>query len=219
VTVLLGGATAAQYDTVETASSDARLIFPLALAIIFCVLAVLLRALVAPLYLIATVILSFAATLGLSVFCFAKLIDAPGLAVGYSTFLFILLVSLGVDYTIFLMARAREEAERVGTREGMLRALASTGNVITTAGLILGGTFAMLMLLPLWQLFQIGFGVAVGVLLDTFVVRTMLVPAITLIFGDRAWWPSRPRGGKTGPGESAILGGASGPSPAHIERG
>jgi uncharacterized membrane protein YdfJ with MMPL/SSD domain len=192
-TALVGGATAAEYDTIRTISSDFEKIFPITLALIFCILVVLLRAVVAPLYLIATVVLSFFATLGLSYFCFDKLFDSGGVTAGFSTFLFIFLVALGVDYNIFLMSRIREEAERRPMRDAVLHGLETTGGVITSAGIILAGTFACLMLVPLEQLFQLGFGIAVGVFLDTFVVRTLLVPAITDLLGARAWWPGRPR--------------------------
>ncbi len=190
-TVLVGGPTAAQYDTNETVRRDFTLIFPIALALIFAILVALLRALVAPLYLIATVVLSFFATLGLSYFAFDKLFDSGGVASGYATFLFIILVALGVDYNIFLMSRIREECARRPMREAVRHGLETTGGVITSAGVILAGTFACLMIVPLEQLFQLGFGIAVGVFIDTFVVRTLLVPAVTDLLGPRAWWPSR----------------------------
>jgi RND superfamily putative drug exporter len=195
-TALVGGPTAAQYDTDRTIASDFELIFPITLVLIFLILVALLRALVAPVYLIATVVLSFFATLGLSYFAFRYLFDSGGLTSGYSTFLFIFLVALGVDYNIFLMSRIREEAGRLEPREAVLHGLETTGGVITSAGIILAGTFACLMIVPLEQLFQLGFGIAVGVLLDTFVVRTLLVPAITDLLGRRAWWPGHAeRGG------------------------
>jgi len=148
-----------------------------------------LRALVAPAYLIITVVMSFAATLGLCTFLFSQL-SSEGIAFNLVLLSFLFLVALGVDYNIFLMTRAREEAAAHGTREGSLLALVNTGGVVTGAGLILAGTFATLTLLPLEELVQIGATVAIGVLLDTFVVRALLIPAITYRLGERAWWPS-----------------------------
>src|SRR5262249_34388360 len=139
-----------------------------------------------------TVILSFAATLGLCTATFS-LLSSEGVAFNLVLLAFLFLVALGVDYNIFLMARAREEAASRGTREGVLVALVNTGGVVTGAGLILAGTFATLTLLPLEELVQIGATVAIGVLLDTFVVRALLIPAITYRLGDRAWWPSGAR--------------------------
>ena len=144
---------------------------------------------VAPVYLILSVILSYAATIGLAYLAFAYVFDAPGSDASLPLLVFVFVVALGVDYNIFLMARVREEAERHGSNQGVLLGLERTGGVITSAGLILAGTFAVLMLLPLEQLFQLGFAVAVGILLDTFVVRTLLVPAVALLLGDRSWWP------------------------------
>jgi len=140
----------------------------------------------------ATVVLSFAATLGLCTFAFS-LLSGEGIAFNLVLLAFIFLVALGVDYNIFLMTRAREEAARRGTREGIVAALVNTGGVVTGAGIILAGTFATLILLPLEELVQIGATVAIGVLLDTFVVRALLIPAITYRLGERAWWPSRTR--------------------------
>ena len=142
-----------------------------------------------PLYLVATVVLSFAATLGLSLLAFQYVFDAPGSDPGLPTLVFLFTVALGVDYNIFLMTRVREEARVVGSRAGVVAGLEQTGAVITGAGLILAGTFLVLTLLPLEQLFQLGFAVALGVLVDTFVVRSLLVPAIALMLGDRSWWP------------------------------
>jgi RND superfamily putative drug exporter len=168
------------------------------LVAILLILVLLLRALVAPLYLVATVVLSFAATMGLAYLAFAYVFDSPGSDPSLPVFVFVFVVALGVDYNIFLIARVREEAARLGTREGVIAALESTGGVITSAGLILAGTFAVLMLLPLEQLFQLGFAVALGVLVDTFVVRSLLVPSIAFLLGDRSWWPGRPPGAARG---------------------
>jgi RND superfamily putative drug exporter len=195
VTALVGGSTAINYDFDQAVESDFRLIAPLALVVIFIILAVLLRALVAPLVLIASVILSFIATVGLSILFIRYVVGDAGLDASIPTFAFIFLVSLGIDYTIFLMARVREEARQHGTREGMLRALSATGPVITSAGIILAGTFSVLMTLPVTFTFDLGFMVALGILLDTFIVRTIMVPAAVELIGDRVWWPSTAKAG------------------------
>ena len=187
---LLGGIPAENYDIEQTNARDTKLVVPLVLLVVALILAAVLRALVAPAYLILTVVMSFAATLGLCTFLFARL-SSEGVAFNLVLLAFIFLVALGVDYNIFLMTRAREEAAATGTREGILAALVNTGGVVTGAGLILAGTFATLTLLPLEELVQIGATVAIGVLLDTFVVRALLIPAITYRLGERAWWPSR----------------------------
>jgi RND superfamily putative drug exporter len=189
---LLGGVPVENLDVEEANARDTKLIVPLVLLVVGLILIAVLRALVAPAYLIATVVASFAATLGLSTFAFTEVFGMAGLAFNLELMAFIFLVALGVDYNIFLMTRAREEAVARGTKEGVLAALVSTGGVVTGAGLILAGTFATLTLLPLEELVQVGATVAVGVLLDTFVVRALLIPAITYRLGDRAWWPGRP---------------------------
>ena len=186
---LLGGIPAENYDIEQTNARDTRLVVPLVLLVVALILAAVLRALVAPAYLIVTVVLSFAATLGLCTFAFSQL-SSEGVAFNLVLLSFLFLVALGVDYNIFLMARAREESATRGTREGSLVALVNTGGVVTGAGLILAGTFATLTLLPLEELVQIGATVAIGILLDTFVVRALLIPAITYRLGDRTWWPS-----------------------------
>jgi RND superfamily putative drug exporter len=188
---LLGGIPAENLDVEQTNARDTKLIVPLVLLVVGLILVAVLQALVAPAYLIATVVASFAATLGLATFAFTEVFAAEGLAFDLELMAFIFLVALGVDYNIFLMTRAREEAAAHGTREGTLAALVNTGGVVTGAGLILAGTFATLTLLPLEELVQIGATVAFGVLLDTFLVRALLIPAITYRLGDRAWWPSR----------------------------
>jgi RND superfamily putative drug exporter len=190
---LVGGIPAENYDIEQTNARDTRLIVPLVLLVVGLILAGVLRALAAPAYMMATVVASFAATLGLATFAFTEAFGSSGLAFNLVLLSFIFLVALGVDYNIFLMTRAREEAAKVGTRDGVLVALENTGAVVTGAGLILAGTFATLTLLPLEELVQIGATVAVGVLLDTFVVRALLIPAITCLCGDRAWWPGRAR--------------------------
>jgi RND superfamily putative drug exporter len=188
---LLGGIPVENLDVEETNARDTKLIVPLVLVVIGLILVALLRALVAPAYLILTVVASFAAALGLATFAFVEVFGMSGLAFDLELTAFIFLVALGVDYNIFLMTRARQEARARGTREGVLAALVHTGGVVTGAGLILAGTFATLTLLPLEQLVQVGATVAAGVLLDTFVVRALLIPALTYRLGDRAWWPSR----------------------------
>jgi RND superfamily putative drug exporter len=195
VRALLGGGSATQYDFNHATARDIKIIVPLALAVIAVILGVLLEAVVAPLVLIATVIASFFGTLGLSILFIRYVVGNAGLDNSLPTFAFIFLVALGVDYTIFLMSRVREEARRYGTREGTLRALSATGSVITSAGVILAGTFSVLMTLPVTFVFDIGFIVALGILLDTFIVRTIMVPAAVELIGDRIWWPSSPSGG------------------------
>ena len=192
---LVGAGSAVQEDFNVAAQRDNRVIVPVALLVIALILGILLEAIVAPLVLIATVMASFFGTLGLSIFFFIKVQGNAGVDASLPTFAFIFLVALGVDYTIFLMSRVREEARVHGTREGVLRALAATGPVITSAGVILAGTFAVLMTLPVTFAFNIGFMVAVGILLDTFVVRTIMVPAAVELLGDRIWWPSTAQGG------------------------
>jgi RND superfamily putative drug exporter len=197
VTALVGGGSAIQYDYDQAIESDLELLVPVALLVIAVILALLLWSLVAPLVLIASVILSFFCTIGLSILFIRFVVGDPGFDASIPTFAFIFLVALGIDYTIFLMARVREESRRHGTREGMLRALAVTGPVITSAGIILAGTFSVLMTLPVTYTFDLGFMVALGILLDTFVVRTIMVPAAVELLGDRIWWPSSAeRGGR-----------------------
>jgi RND superfamily putative drug exporter len=194
-TALVGAGSAVQEDFNKAAERDNRVIVPVALLVITIILGILLQAIVAPLVCIATVVVSFFGTLGLSVFFFIEVQGTAGVDASLPTFAFIFLVALGVDYTIFLMSRVREEARTFGTREGVLRALAATGPVITSAGVILAGTFSVLMTLPITFAFNIGFMVAVGILLDTFVVRTIMVPAAVELLGDRVWWPSTAKGG------------------------
>ena len=188
---LVGGATAVEADLREAAARDTRVIVPIALVVVFLILVVLLQALVAPLLLIGTVILSFAAALGVGAIVFDVLFGFPGSDPSLPLFAFIFLVALGIDYNIFLMARVREETRRHGTGEGMIRGLTVTGGVITSAGIVLAGTFSVLGVLPLVFLTQIGFVVAFGVLLDTFIVRSILVPALVLDVGPRVWLPSK----------------------------
>jgi RND superfamily putative drug exporter len=195
IRALVGDGSAVQQDFNATAARDLRLIVPLALLAIGLILGILLEAVVAPIVLIVTVVLSFLGTLGLSIAFFRLVLGDKGVDTSMPTYAFIFLVALGTDYTIFLMSRVREESRQVGTREGVLRALAATGPVITSAGVILAGTFAVLMTLPVTFIFDLGFIVAVGILLDTFVVRTIMVPALVELLGDRIWWPSSAQGG------------------------
>jgi putative drug exporter of the RND superfamily len=188
---LVGGATATDLDTRETSRRDRAVIIPVVLLVITAVLALLLRSLIAPVLLTATVVLSFAATLGIAALVFNQLFDFPGSDPGVVLIGFVFLIALGVDYNIFLMSRAREESLQVGARQGILRALTVTGAVITSAGLVLAATFGALVVLPLLILTQVAFIVAFGVLLDTFVVRSLVVPAAVYLLGDHAWWPSR----------------------------
>jgi len=188
--VLVGGTTAEEHDLREAVRSDTLFLVPLVLLVVFAILVLLLRAIVGPLMLIATVVLSFFAALGLALVVFELFADFPGEDPSYPLFAFIFLVALGIDYNIFLMARVREEAQSMPTKEAMLKGLAVTGGVITSAGIVLAGTFSVLAVLPLVALTQIGITVALGVLLDTFVVRSILVPALTFSLGERTWWPS-----------------------------
>ncbi len=186
----VGGNDAISLDTDRASLHDRKVILPLVLLVVLVILALLLRAIIAPVLLILTVILSFAASLGVSVVVFDKLFHFAGEDSSLPLFGFIFLVALGIDYNIFLMARVREEAEQIGTRRGMLKGLAVTGGVITSAGLVLAGTFSVLAILPLVTLTEVGFIVAFGVLLDTLLVRSILVPALTLDVGSFMWWPS-----------------------------
>src|SRR5215217_1029992 len=204
VSGLVGGGSATSYDYDKANKRDLKVIVPLALVVIGLILAVLLRAVVAPIVLILSVVASFVGTLGLSILFFRFVADEPGIDNSLPTFAFIFLVALGVDYTIFLMSRVREEAAKYGTREGTLRALSATGPVITSAGIILAGTFSVLMTLPVTFTFNLGFMVALGILLDTFVVRTIMVPAAVELLGDTIWWPSGPAGGARAIGEQPV---------------
>ncbi|WP_159945148.1 MULTISPECIES: MMPL family transporter [unclassified Nocardiopsis] len=188
---LVGGVTATDLDTLETAQRDFTVVVPLVLGAVFLVLIPLLRSLVAPLLLMAANVLSFAAALGVGALVFDHLLGLPGADPVVPLFAFVFLVALGVDYSIFLMSRAREEALEHGHREGVLRALTVTGGVITSAGVVLAVTFAALAVIPLLFLLQLAFLVAFGVLVDALLVRTLLVPALSLDAGPRVWWPGR----------------------------
>ncbi|WP_369800884.1 MMPL family transporter [Nocardiopsis sp. NRRL B-16309] len=188
---LVGGVTATDLDTLETAQRDFTVVVPLVLVVVFLVLVPLLRSFLAPLLLVAANVLSFAATLGVGTLLFDHVLGLPGADPVVPLFAFVFLVALGVDYSIFLMSRAREETLEHGHREGVLRALTVTGGVITSAGVVLAATFAALAVIPLLFLLQLAFLVAFGVLVDTLLVRTVLVPALSLDAGRRVWWPGR----------------------------
>ena len=187
---LVGGATATAVDTNATSIHDRNVIIPVVLVVIMLILMLLLRSVIAPVLLIITTVLSLAATLGVSALVFNHLLDLPGADPSVPLYGFVFLVALGVDYNIFLMTRVREESLVHGTRTGLARGLAITGGVITSAGLVLAATFAALAVIPILFLLQIAFIVAFGVLLDTFVVRTLLLPALAHDIGRRIWWPS-----------------------------
>ncbi|MFF4428105.1 MMPL family transporter [Streptomyces sp. NPDC001513] len=188
---LVGGYTAQQYDTQQTSARDRTVIVPVVLGIILLILIALLRSVLVPVLLVATVALNFLATLGVSALVFERLLGFSGTDASVPLYGFVFLVALGVDYNIFLMSRVREESLTLGTRRGVLRGLTTTGGVITSAGVVLAATFAALMVIPLAFMVQIAFIVAFGVLLDTLVVRSLLVPALVIDIGPRAWWPSR----------------------------
>jgi putative drug exporter of the RND superfamily len=198
----VGGGSAVNLDVQRAAHHDRNLIIPIVLVVVFLILALLLRAVLAPIVLVGTVVLSFAAALGISSVFFQHVFGFEGADAGFPLFVFVFLVALGIDYNIFLMTRVREEALKAGTRAGALTGLAATGGVITSAGFVLAGTFAVLATLPLVGFAEIGFAVALGVLLDTLVVRSVLVTALNLDIGDRMWWPGklwRKHGGSDAP--------------------
>ncbi|MEU1003157.1 MMPL family transporter [Streptomyces tibetensis] len=206
----VGGGTAALLDMDEATTHDNVLIIPLVLAVVLLILCGLLRALVAPLLLVGTVILSFAAALGISALAFRYVFDYAGEATDFPLFVFVFLVALGIDYNIFLTTRIREEAARQGTRPGVVTGLAATGAVITSAGLVLAGTFAALGTLPMVAFAEIGFTVALGVLIDTFIVRSVLVTSLFLDVGPKVWWPHRlARHDGGAPGRAAVGAGVS----------
>ena len=188
---LVGGVAAQRLDTQITSARDLRVIVPAVLVVILLVLILLLRAVVAPLLIVAANLLSFGATIGLGALAFNHLFGFPGSDASVPLYAFVFLVALGIDYSIFLMTRVREESLTHGTRPGVRRGLAVTGGVITSAGLVLAATFGTLAVLPLLFLVQIAFLVALGVLVDTLVVRTLLVPGLVHDIGRASWWPSK----------------------------
>ncbi|HKT56593.1 MAG TPA: efflux RND transporter permease subunit [Microbacterium sp.] len=187
----VGGVTATAIDTDAASIHDRSLIIPIVLGVILVILMLLLRAIVAPVLLVLTTVLSFASALGVSALVFDHAFRFPGADPAVPLFAFVFLVALGVDYNIFLMTRVREESRRHGTRRGVLHGLVITGGVITSAGIVLASTFAALAVIPILFLVQIAFIVALGVLLDTFLVRSLLVPALSYDIGRAIWWPSR----------------------------
>ena len=189
--VLVGGSTAVNFDVRQASERDLRVIIPAILAVVFIVLMLLLRSLVAPMILVAANVISFAATLGVAALVFTHVFHFPGSDPATPLYAFVFLVALGIDYSIFLMTRVREESALRGTRPGILVALAVTGGVITSAGIVLAATFSALSIIPIVFLVQIAFIVAFGVLLDTLVVRSLLVPAFAYDLGRRIWWPNR----------------------------
>ncbi|MFT4231497.1 MAG: MMPL family transporter [Leucobacter sp.] len=203
---LIGGVTATAVDTNEASIHDRALIIPVVLAVILVILMLLLRAIVAPVLLVLTTVLSFATALGVAALVFNGVFDFPGADPAVPLYGFVFLVALGIDYNIFLMTRVREESRAHGTRDGVQRGLAITGGVITSAGLVLAATFAALSVIPILFLAQIAFIVAFGVLLDTFVVRSLLVPALAIDIGRAIWWPSRlQREGGADPGRNSAV--------------
>lgn len=189
--ILVGGGTAVQFDTDVASRHDNRVIIPVVLIIIGIILGLLLRSILAAALLLLTVVLSFMATLGVCQLVFENVFGFKGADASFPLFTFIFLVALGIDYNIFLMTRVREESLKIGTRKGVIKGLTVTGGVITSAGIVLAATFAVLGVLPLVFLAQLGFAVAFGVLLDTIIVRSLLVPALVHVIGPKIWWPSK----------------------------
>lgn len=190
----VGGGIAQFADIQTTISEDFQRVAMLTLLGVFVVLALLLRSLVAPVYLLLTVLLSYGTSMGVATWLFQDVLGHAGVSYFIPLLVFVLLIALGADYNIFLTSRIREESETRPVRAGVRIASARTGAVITAAGLILAGTFASLVVAPLQILFQVGVAVAIGVLIDTLIVRSVLVPAITALLGERSWWPSRSGG-------------------------
>jgi RND superfamily putative drug exporter len=187
---LVGGLDAQRLDVKDTYASDQLTVIPMILILVFLVLVLLLRSLVAPILLLLTVVASFFSAIGASWLLFENVFGLPALDLSVFLYSFLFLVALGVDYNIFLVTRAKEEAEKIGLKEGMIKALASTGGVITSAGILLAAVFAVLGVLPLIALYQIGIIVGIGVLLDTLLVRTVIVPSLAFITGKYFWWPN-----------------------------
>ena len=189
-TSLVGGQTAIGYDVDQSSRRDNRVIIPIVLLLIALILGLLLRSILAAVLLLVTVVLSFFATLGVCALVFEHIFGFKGTDASFPLFAFVFLVALGIDYNIFLMTRVREEAQKIGTKAGVIKGLTVTGGVITSAGIVLAATFGVLGVLPLVFLAELGFAVAFGVLLDTIVVRSLLVPALVRILGKKIWWPS-----------------------------
>ena len=188
---LVGGTSAVYFDVRTANSQDNRTIIPIILIVITLILALLLRSIFSAIMLLGTVVLSYFATLGVCALVFNHVFGFAGGDNSFPLFTFIFLVALGIDYNIFLMTRVREESQKIGTREGVIKGVTVTGAVITSAGVVLAATFAVLGLLPLVPLAELGFAVAFGVLLDTIIVRSILVPALVHEIGPKIWWPSK----------------------------
>lgn len=186
---LVGGPAAQNLDTQETANRDFLKIFPIVLIVIGILLMILLRAIVAPLLLLVANVISFGTAMGISAILFNWVLDFPGADASVPLYSFVFLVALGIDYTIFLMSRAREESINIGTRRGMVRSVAVTGGVITSAGIVLAATFAALSVVPLLFMLQLAIIVAMGILIDTFIVRSLLIPGLVHDIGRKVWWP------------------------------
>ena len=191
--ILVGGQSAIGYDIDVASRHDVRTIIPIVLILIAIILGLLLRSILAAGILLVTVVLSFLATLGVCAIVFQHIFGFAGADQSFPLFAFVFLVALGIDYNIFLMTRVREESIKIGTRAGVIKGLTVTGGVITSAGIVLASTFGVLGVLPLVFLAEIGFAVAFGVLLDTIVVRSLLVPALVRVLGPKIWWPSKLR--------------------------
>ena len=189
--ILVGGQSAIGYDVDQSSRRDNRVIIPIVLLLIAVILGFLLRSILAAALLLITVVLSFAATLGVCALVFDHVFGFAGTDAAFPLFAFIFLVALGIDYNIFLMTRVREESLKIGTRTGIIKGLTVTGGVITSAGIVLAATFGVLGILPLVFLAELGFAVAFGVLLDTIIVRSLLVPALVRVIGPKIWWPSK----------------------------
>ena len=189
--ILVGGQTAVGYDVDQSSRRDNQVIIPIVLVLIAIILGLLLRSIYAAALLLVTVVLSFAATLGVCALVFEHVFGFAGTDASFPLFAFVFLVALGIDYNIFLMTRVREESMKIGTRAGVIKGLTVTGGVITSAGIVLAATFGVLGVLPLVFLAELGFAVAFGVLLDTIVVRSLLVPALVREIGPKIWWPSK----------------------------
>ena len=190
-TSLVGGTSAVYFDVRTANNHDNKTIIPIILLVITLILGLLLRSIFSAVLLLGTVVLSYFATLGVCAFVFNHVFKFAGGDNSFPLFAFIFLVALGIDYNIFLMTRVREESQKIGTRAGVIKGLTVTGAVITSAGIVLAATFAVLGLLPLVPLAEIGFAVAFGVLLDTIIVRSILVPALVHEIGPKIWWPSK----------------------------
>jgi RND superfamily putative drug exporter len=189
--ILVGGTTAVFFDTDVAARHDNRTVIPVVLLLITLILGLLLRSIVSAVLLLGTVVLSYFATLGVCALVFNHIFGFAGADASFPLFAFIFLVALGIDYNIFLMTRVREESGKMGTRKGVIKGLTVTGSVITSAGIVLAATFGVLGILPLVFLAELGFAVAFGVLLDTIIVRSILVPALVHEIGPKVWWPSK----------------------------